>query len=849
MRKSKSRALASAAAVVSAMLVVPAFAQQAAPQPVAETPDRPQAGPSTNGIDDIIVTARKRQESILNVPVMETAITQARIEQHGILSVADLPSQVTGLVMGNGTSGFGQQVSIHGIGNTAQSSSIDQDVALNIDGVQINQGLAYQAGLFDVQQVEVLKGPQALFFGKNSPGGVISLRSNDPGDHFEAMLRAGYEFEALQKHVEGFVSGPVTDTLGLRLAASYNDQEGYFFNNARPSLVAATFPGGTDPRFARYAPQRDLILRGTLVWKPDSAFSARLKVNYASSYTDGAGGEYQLTDCPQGLTSPSGFPIPFLIGAECKLDRTITISELDPKYLPGVEKGGQLFIDSKQAFGSLELNYQLSPHLNLTSVTGYYRLVHKHQADGTNTTIPAFNAFQYLTRRDITEEVRLQSDYAGLFNFALGGFYQDGKVHDQFKIVTNSGIGFPIPVLEDAYSELGIKSVSGFVQGRLSLARNLDVTAGLRYTHEERTLRTHLNSFDYFAFCCGTPAAPVIDDLVLAVPRISSDNASPEVNVTYHPSGNTTLFATYKQGYKSGSFNTGPSYANTDQSYGDEKVNAFEGGFKGRLFGRQLAINLFGYYYDYQNLQVGALSKANLGSFAFRTLNAASAKIKGIDFDLTYRPDAVPGLSLNAAVNYNHARFGKFDNAPCYTGQTIALGCNGNFNPTALDPRTGSTTVYVDPTGFTGLYTTQDLSGQPLVRAPDWSGTFGFDYETEVGHGLRLTLGSSTYFSSEFYTAPQKKASVIQKGFVKTNANIALSGNGGAWEIALIGTNLTDKITAGDSSVSNVTGAALFVPSISGGTISGPDGIGETISRAEVGRAIWLRFTYRLGQK
>jgi Outer membrane receptor proteins, mostly Fe transport len=136
--------------------------------------------------EDIIVTARKRQESLLKVPVVETAIPKMRLEQLQTSDLKNIATLVPGLLVGNQLLSIGTQVSIRGIGTSSSDPGVDQSVSLNIDGMQLGSGLAYSSGMFDTAQVEVLKGPQALFYGKSSPGGVISISTADPTDKFEA---------------------------------------------------------------------------------------------------------------------------------------------------------------------------------------------------------------------------------------------------------------------------------------------------------------------------------------------------------------------------------------------------------------------------------------------------------------------------------------------------------------------------------------------------------------------------------------------------------------------------------------------------------------------------------------
>ena len=194
----------------------PALAQDAAPPPSPA----PQQNRAYIDNGDIIVTARKRQESILKVPVVVTAISNDSLENVQVTQVTDLPRLVPGLVIAGNLLSIGPQVTIRGVGTSSFDPGVDQSISLNIDGLSLGQGLAFGSGMFDVGQVEVLKGPQALFYGKSSPGGVISLRTADPTDDVEVIGRASYEFEAREWRGEFIASGPLSDTFKARLATA-----------------------------------------------------------------------------------------------------------------------------------------------------------------------------------------------------------------------------------------------------------------------------------------------------------------------------------------------------------------------------------------------------------------------------------------------------------------------------------------------------------------------------------------------------------------------------------------------------------------------------------------------------
>ena len=163
------------------------------------TPVLAQSSQGDKNLEEIVVTARKRQESILKVPVVVTAVSQEKLENFQVTQITDLPKLVPGLVLAGNLLSIGPQVTIRGVGTSSFDPGVDQSVSLNIDGLALGQGLAFGSGMFDVGQVEVLKGPQALFYGKSSPGGVISLRTADPTDEIEVIARAGYEFEARER--------------------------------------------------------------------------------------------------------------------------------------------------------------------------------------------------------------------------------------------------------------------------------------------------------------------------------------------------------------------------------------------------------------------------------------------------------------------------------------------------------------------------------------------------------------------------------------------------------------------------------------------------------------------------
>jgi outer membrane receptor protein involved in Fe transport len=397
-------------------------------------------------------------------------------------------------------------------------------------------------------------------------------------------------------------------------------------------------------------------------------------------------------------------------------------------------------------------------------------------------------------------------------NFTAGAFYQKGHLENFIRLLGNTALQLP-GLLQGGVHEVQIDSISPFGQVLWDIAPRVELAGGGRWTHEKRS-----HTQDTF----------LVDSSVRAIDQsFSSNHFSPEVSLTYRPTDDITTFASYKRAYKSGSFDVTLVYApGTDTAFGDEKVQGFEAGIKARLLDRQLNLNVSGYRYAYNDLQVGA-ADSTAGVIGIRTLNAASATIYGVDLDATYEPTQFKGLTLRGGTNWNHARYGTFNNAPCWGGQTVAQGCNQLFDSS------------------TGLYNAEDLSGGALVRAPEWSATFGLDYSMPVGKDMILSLGTSTLFSSSYLTNLIPRADNVQGSYVKTNVSISLHGRDDGWVLAAIGNNVGDKLVMDNCVTSNFTNGIFFGGQTTGGLVSGPAGPDQALCAVERGREVWLRLTLR----
>lgn len=820
MRMRKSSGLIASLVLVTMLL---AHNDIRAESPAEASPNETATGRSAGagsqsdvGMDEIIVTARKRPESILKVPVVEIAVPQAKMESLQVTEIADLPKLVPGLDMGQNILTIGTQVAIRGIGTTAYDQGVDQSVALNIDGVSMGSGIAFQSGLFDVGSVEVLKGPQSLFYGKSTTAGVIALRTADPTDKLEAIGRAEYEVEAKTWKGEAIFSGPVADGLKVRLATQYSSSDGYFRNMTVP--LEAT--GAEAPEYNRAQHVSESYkVRLTALWDPSDTFSARFKANVARmDVIDPSPSE--IGDCFSGVNGAPPLSVPF-IGPynDCRISRNFYTVSMDPAAFPGILHDGHPFLDTMMEFGSLEMNYHPMREITIDSTTGYSYLKAEASANAFETSYaaPALVAENDYRRHSWSEELRVNSDFSGPINFTGGGYYENGLVSNDVSLLGNTVFGLPSP-FEEAIDSIRIKSYSLFGQLRYQLIKPLELAGGLRWTDETRTQ-------DPINLLTGAEITGQTD-------RIHSSKVMPEFTATYTPTDDLTVFGAYKKGFKSGSFSIAtPPTPSVDNAFGDETARGGEVGLKSRWLERRLIANAALYYYTFSGLQVGTTEPPLAGGVPItRTLNAGGARTYGLDLDAAYRPIEIDNLQLSAAANWNHARYTQLTNVPCWASQTIAQGCTESFN------------------SATGLYTGQNLSGTQMVRAPQWQMNLGGSYDVPLANGYKLTFNEANAYTSSYPTAlavGRPENDELQRAFVKVDLGVEFKSPDEQWSVAVIAKNVGDKIVTGTCSYEALQTGVIFPGTITGGATSGAGGVSSPVCFVDPGREIWLRLTVR----
>lgn len=794
------------AMTVSLCPLAPAMAQTVEPQAAG-------AQQTEDDSNAIIVTARKRDEQLFDVPLAVNAFTGADLDRSGLGTIEQVAERTPQLVIGTANTPTGGVINMRGIGSADTTPSIDQSVSINIDGVQVSQATAITLGMYDLNRVEVLKGPQALFFGKSSPAGVISLVSADPGETLEWRARAGYETESARRLVEGMFSTPITDSLGFRIAGAYSTSDGWFRNPSEP------VPGGVGATQHEVPSIEEYFVRGTLQYAPlGGRLDATLKIAYNQQTMDNsplAGA--QIFACPLGVPQGS-FGVPGG-STDCTIDRNTLTPDISPAaaaLAPQYFRDGRPYSENEQFLPSLTANLAMTDHLTLTSVTGYFDSTVDWSGTFNSGDVERLVTASHTDISQFTQEFRLASSFDSPLNFVVGAFYQNASLRFSVPAVlagpiANAFFGSPNPALftDDTFQQ-DTEAYSLFGQGIWTLSDEWEITAGARYSHEAKTGSGVRNP----SIRSGFTTLP----LPFAEPNISFNDISPEVTVRYQPNSDFTLYAAYRTGFTSGGYNLAPIAFSTsvpnDNRFDQASAEGGEIGVKAALADNQLRFDLNIYSYDYEDLQLSALVP---GTVTLSIQNAGSATAQGVELSTTYSPNAAPGLTLRSDIAYNDASYNEYTTAGCYTGQTIALGCNGSI--------------------VGGVANTQDLSGVQLERAPEWTASLGVEYETAFVSGTTLTLtADENYISSYFSDAPHDPRSVQDEAW-RLNASATIRAHDDRWELGLIGRNLTNELRALRSSNTPFTGFGT-------GT-AGPALLGDMTGTVSIPRSIMLQLTLR----
>jgi outer membrane receptor protein involved in Fe transport len=647
-----------------------------------------------------------------------------------------------------------------------------------------------------------MKGPQALFFGKNSTGGVVSITTASPGPKFEASIKAGYEFVADERYVEAMISSPLTDSLRIRFAGRASKMDGFFINTAQPNSLSG-LPRTVSSRRVPYGDS--LSGRLTMVYDAGDGFDATLKVS-ATRMKD-SGVAYERL-CGGGRTAPlaiAGIVDPY---ADCKLDGRISTANVPTAIAETMDfarKDGKLFTEHNSQLAVLRMNKEAGP-VTLTSITGYYKFKQSDQNNFGGAAAGTYNA-QQSTYRQISQELRALTDFDGPLNATVGLFFADGKMKYNFGTLNLALAPAPGSGRLDSFTKLSGfsgKTYSAFGELKWNIVPTLELAGGARWTKEKRDSYIDTPYVHPLAPASNVVAKSVVDNF-------RDDNVSPQATLTWKPTLDLTLYVAYKQGFKSGGYNTSLTFnATTDPSfgqYGSEKAVGQEIGLRAAFFNPALHFNLTAYDYDYKGLQVQTY---NAISQVQRVQNAGNLRTRGIEGEWIFDVPGVTGLELRGAGAYNKATYSDFL-AACYGGQTPAQGCN-----------------LVGPS--------QDLEGRQAPKAPKYAAQLGAAYDFPLSDALSLSLSGGMQYTSSYNYSDALRPDAVQKSFTRWDAAVRLKNDRAGWEVALVGRNLTDKLVITSASDVGRTG---------GGTGTAAGVVGDINAIVERPREVHLEFSVR----
>jgi outer membrane receptor protein involved in Fe transport len=526
-------------------------------------PLQAQAQEGGGGIEEITVTARKREESVQDVPVLVTALSSEQIRKRDLTSLEKVAAQTPNFNVGRASNGSGAQLTLRGIGSSSTSIGIEQSVAVVVDGVYYGQGRIIQEGFFDLDRIEILKGPQALFFGKNATAGVISIATADPTPEPEFEMRASYEFEASeQTQLELIGSGPITDTLGVRVALRGSKMyDGYFTNEAPRIDNYATFDVATgnlnthvaEPA-ARHEPGEDELLgRVTLKWEPNDDLSATLKYTGDYNLVNNSSWNYVAFKCPGGVSQLNGLPC-----GDHFTTRQVNMPTDMAADFPFTDEDEQLYNRYKSYAITGSVNWALD-NMTVTWVTNYQKNNNRWMCNCDFQASPAtLWATENATWQAFSTELRLLTSFDGPFNAMVGVLYQDTK-RDFEQYIAFGNVEDSTAAPSQRYqgtskvSNTDGETISPFVQLIWELTANLEATVGARYTDETKdSVFSQPYNNPALTFIFRPADAP--DGLGVVAADQSFDDVSPEATLTWRPTDDVMVYGAYKTAYKSGGF-------------------------------------------------------------------------------------------------------------------------------------------------------------------------------------------------------------------------------------------------------------------------------------------------------
>lgn len=746
-------AFATLSSVLALCAPLPALAQTA----VKDSEMRPDQSATADGNAaqaDIIVTATKRSENIQRVPLTVSVVGPSTIQNLSITNTADLTRAVPGLTYTSSVSVALAVFDIRGIGTYATGGGVEQSVGVAVDGVPLGRPSGSIADLVDVANVEVLKGPQGMLFGKNATAGLINVITQRPKLGVDELVaHASY---ATRNNLQ------LSTTANLSLAPNLAIR-GTAWRYRRDGVVDQ-FQTGRD-----LSNKNSRGARLKLLWDATD----RLSINFTGEWTghsDNGVGVTIRNFVPANFTAANG-------GAAIQAyeNGVGTIAGPDNRRVSSTVAPSDR--DHVNAYTG-QFDYKLGG-ATLTGIISHRETGNELVQEPTGSGAPLLGNQTFnddIRYRQTTAELRLTSSADQAIRYTLGAFYFDLGYDDAFAFNTVGTV--PVPVHTFTNASFKNRNYAGFGELDVDLSSRLHLLAGLRLSHDDTSgtiNRQYSSTPSVIIPAFNGPGASF--GPITAGTSTGYTNLSGRGGIRYDIAHDVMAYATYSRGYKGpgvtyGATTTTAQLAVTNGLVAAETVDAEEIGIKTRFFDRRLTLNVAVYNQVYSNFQ--ASTRLPTAAAIFAVTSAKQLKSTGVDFD--FSGSVTPHLTVSGAVQYNNARFTDFKNAACYPGQTAALGCvNGN----------------------------QSLDGFPLQNAPKWAGNLTARYEHALSANFNGFAEINYSYRSKVVYNTVADPNERQNGYGLLNLNFAIRKNDGAYGVRLFVNNVFDKNFVGRVAVQN----------------------------------------------
>lgn len=744
MKTSKLRLLA--ASVTALSIATPALAFDADAQDAAAPEAAAEKQPQATGVQDIVVTARRVSESVQKVPLAITVLGAEQLTDSSVRGIKDLQGLAPAMSITTGNGGPSTaNIAIRGQTQADSLLVTDPSVAVYLNEINLPRQIGLRSAFLDVDQIQVLKGPQGTLFGKNTTGGALLLRTKRPDLSEAGGYLQGTAGNLGTLQITGAAGAPIIDgVLGVRFAGQIATKDGYGRNAIGQKL----------------GDQYDRSARVSVLAEPTENLSIFLTGDYSKLTSNGS--VSRVTKLNSLTFSPAGAPLNGLASALNQAVAQLGLTRSIPDYTTAYNllqsemfPGGRRF-DTKgvePVFAYLEI-YGFSGDVSLDlgdvtlrSITGYRNTARNDQQDYDQSRFEIVRPRNYVYSDQLTQEVQLLASIGNL-ELIAGGFYSheyglEGSETKQFGLINPTS-----PSSASYY--ITNESYAAFAQANYALTDTLKVTGGFRYTKiiQDADIRSSN------ALGCVVPIVVRPDPAVCSAPfHLSAKKPSYLVSLDWQATPDILLYAKTSSSFRGGGFNVrggSSGGANPYIPFKPEVATDYEIGFKGDLFDRRLRLNLAGYYTDYSDIQKSSLTVVNSAVVTVIN-NAAKGKIYGGEAELTWQP--TPELTFNASGAWTHTAYTRFVEA------------NGN-----------------------------DRSNEPFP-VPEWQYAVSGKYSAPVGNG-DLSVYAAWRWQDDvaFRGQALDQATTSQKAYGLLEGRIAYSLNSEPGiEIALWGKNLLDK--------------------------------------------------------